>query len=289
MGLKKIQILFLLCLFVGCRSTTDQKIIGEWLFVSDNQDDVLLSFVDSKYANIISRPSEIINHISYTIYDDTLSFYKKESDSTSRFIQFKIMRISNRSLEIEELAADSLTYFLLNDRNSDNDRKKLAFKRLTKRNNIIFDRIAMYCTDCFWGCSEFFHEIDINGDYFYSGIKGVDLPGNYSSNLSTEQLNSVLRMIRQVDRLDLNTSFSENMLDVQYCGIFLKRGNTMIHNSAAVFNHLPKELEALYRYISGLHRLNQMKEDPDIDNKFKLKKYYDAISSLPPPPAPPSN
>jgi len=284
----KTLLLLALFLFIGCeRSDISTQIIGDW-YLSDvgitNDNNFSFSFIDPNKTLITPGSGKYSN---YSIFSDTVKITSNQQESLDSYIKFRVRNISSRSLKLELLehvnGQDFIPFDYLDVLLEQN---LLSFSKMRNQNNYVFDRIGFYCTGCFGDCSEYYHEIDINGKLYFDAIDRMDIDGTHSTSLSKKDLNTIIRMIRQVDRDDIRFKSPVDMVDVQYCGMFIKSGDMLIRNSTNNQRLLPIELEVLYRYLTSVHKIHEIEPYLFLDTKFELRKHYDAISNFPSPPKP---
>lgn len=233
-----------LLLLTGCVTSpnsiwNESQIEGSWYVPKENEDEIYdLTFdFDSNYSLFLGPYG---NFGKYELATDSLIV---ESVSDAKFV-FQIEEITDSKLVLKYISGGETNpsfedYFESNNR--------LIFKKITKKNDLIVNRITFSSSVCFGTCPSQAIEIDSVGSINYIGGAYSEFEGAGFGHLPEEILKSIFRSVNSLDISEIKEYYESPWTDdaSYYLKLELQNKNQPIELESYGFGETPSELALL--------------------------------------------
>lgn len=164
----------------------------------------------------------------------------------------------------------------------------IAFQRLVKKNNLIFERLAFYCNSSFCeSCPDMYLEIDNTGKIKFNGKNETGYEGFFDGRIPLNKINNLYEKIYLLNLSNLDKKYSASWTDDQTCGILIQTKDTTFVTSVYGFYKEPPELRILINYLTNLYLEIDLKENPKLEGNFVFQQFHDeAFPYIPAVPMP---
>ena len=279
--MKNYKYIFILLLtLISCEkkpiNNYEKKIIGEWIFETENPKRKNYFITDFSYSfdkngNCESKPGyfdtkeKTETKERQTIFYGTKTKYKIEDDSlyiynliTKKWDASKIVGINSKTLKL-----NSSKKIIL-------ELSKIKFKENKKED---FDKIIISKSPCFGSCPINDIEINKNGNVNYSGSHYNSKNGFFKSKISTNQFKEIELSFKKTNYLNLKDKYSANWTDDQEVSVTFVKDNKIIKSITDYGRQSPKLFRINLEPLTFLYQKLKLSESKTIKD-FQNIRYY---------------
>ncbi len=256
----------------------NENINGDWVSEKDIAGDPNKRPVFSFQDSICKLYTPWNVDTKYSVNGETINIYESTEVGPTNFInEFKIIKLDDDSLIISKNNIEKRATEII------------RLKKLKPQNSIHPSKIYFASSDCFGTCPSMFLEIDSLGKIMFYGRYHTDSIGFFTSQLSIEEYNLLLKKIQNIKLNSLHIRYEADWTDDQTSGINIIYDKKKLLSSVYGYDKEPIELRILLNYLIDLYKHIHLKKDSFINEKYIVQnKEFNKLIKEVRPPLPPT-
>jgi len=269
--MKHIVLSFFICFLLSCRDKRDfaNLIKGDWVGPKGNENDARTQTKFICFEDSTCWTSRWENPLIYKVRKNKL------------YTTLKDGRINKRT--ILKLTTDSLI-LLAGAKRQDT----LRYSKVRAKNNITPTIIYFVSSECFGKCPVMYLAIDSARNVRFYGDYYTSIIGGFSGQISLNEYNSIIRMIRDLPVDSLREYYEADWSEDQTLGMSIIHGDTVTRSTAYGHYREPMELYLLFGKLINLYKTVNLRPDTSVHliSYFSSNPKVAPIRYRPSPPPP---